>query len=94
MDFRASNYGQVQLTRIGTSLVSTLIQIQETCTSSTDPLTFEQIDHPYGFVLYTTTLKAGGKTLATPNIRDYGYVFVNNVYQVYDSTGSSKIFWT
>lgn len=79
---RASNYGQVPLKRIGTSLVSTLIQIQEACSQSTDPLTFESIDHPYGFVLYTATLSAGGKTLVTPNIKDYGYVFVNNNYQV------------
>uniref|UniRef100_A0A914E6E1 Glycoside hydrolase 35 catalytic domain-containing protein n=1 Tax=Acrobeloides nanus TaxID=290746 RepID=A0A914E6E1_9BILA len=77
----ASNYGQVPLKRVGTSLVSTLIQIQEACSQSTDPLTFESIDHPYGFVLYTATLSAGGKTLVTPNIKDYGYVFVNNNYQ-------------
>ena len=43
---------------------------------------FEEIDHPYGFVLYTTTLKNGGSSLVTPKIRDYGYVFVNNIYQV------------
>jgi hypothetical protein len=46
------------------------------------PLNFEQLDHGYGYVLYTTTLTAGGKNLAAPNIHDYGYVFVNNVYQV------------
>ena len=70
------------LQRIGANLISTLTQIQETCQQSQDPLNFEQLDHGYGYVLYTTTLTAGGKNLATPNIRDYGYVFVNNVYQV------------
>jgi hypothetical protein len=40
------------------------------------------IDHGYGYVLYTTTLTTGGATLAAPNIRDYGYVFLNNNYQV------------
>uniref|UniRef100_A0A914ED15 Glycoside hydrolase 35 catalytic domain-containing protein n=1 Tax=Acrobeloides nanus TaxID=290746 RepID=A0A914ED15_9BILA len=77
----ASNYGQVTLQRIGANLISTLTQIQETCQQSQDPLNFEQLDHGYGYVLYTTTLIAGGKNLAAPNIHDYGYVFVNNVYQ-------------
>uniref|UniRef100_A0A914E7W9 Glycoside hydrolase 35 catalytic domain-containing protein n=1 Tax=Acrobeloides nanus TaxID=290746 RepID=A0A914E7W9_9BILA len=75
-----TNYGPVTLTRIGTNLVSTLTRIQETCVSSKDPLSFEQINHGYGFVLYTTTLKAGGNTLSTPNLRDHGFVYLNNVY--------------
>ena len=70
------------LQRIGSNLISTLTQIQETCQQSQDPLSFEQLDHGYGYVLYTVTLTAGGKNLTAPNIRDYGYVFVNNVYQV------------
>ena len=80
--FSSSNYGQVSLTRVGSNLVSTLSQILEPCNSSKDPLTFEQLDHAYGFVLYTTTLKTGGKTFSAPNIRDAGYVFLNNNYQV------------
>uniref|UniRef100_A0A914DKA4 Beta-galactosidase n=1 Tax=Acrobeloides nanus TaxID=290746 RepID=A0A914DKA4_9BILA len=76
-----ANYGQVKMTCIGTNLVSTLTRIQETCVSSTDPLSFEQINYGYGYVLYTTTLTSNGTTLATPNIRDYGYVYLNNVYQ-------------
>jgi hypothetical protein len=80
--FRASNYGPVALTRVGQGLIQTLSQILEACQSAPDPLSYEQLDHPYGYVLYTTTLGVGGKTLLTPNIKDYGYVFVNNVYQV------------
>jgi hypothetical protein len=76
------SYGNVTLTRIGPNLISTLTRIQEPCVQSQDPLTFEQIDHGFGFVLYTTTLSKGGTTLLTPNIRDYGYVYLNNVYQV------------
>uniref|UniRef100_A0A914EAD2 Glycoside hydrolase 35 catalytic domain-containing protein n=1 Tax=Acrobeloides nanus TaxID=290746 RepID=A0A914EAD2_9BILA len=72
-----TNYGQVILKRLGTNLLSTLSQIQEPCTQSQDPLTFVQVDHGLGYVLYTMTLKAGGKTLVAPNIRDYGYVFIN-----------------
>ena len=84
LPFRATNYGQVTLKRIGTNLISTLTQIQEPCSQSQDPLMFEQLDYGYGFVVYTTTLQAGGNNLTTPNIKDYGYVFVNNVYKVND----------
>lgn len=77
-----ANYGQVTLQRIGTNLISTLTQIQEPCQQGQDPINFEQLDHAYGYVLYTTTLANGGKLLTTPHIADYGYVFVNNVYQV------------
>jgi len=70
--------------RVGQSLVSTLAQIQEACSASQNPmsLSFELIDYPYGYVLYTTTLKTGGSLLVTPYIKDYGYVFLNNMYQV------------
>ena len=71
------------MTRLGSSLVSTLSQIQETCQGpSLEPMGFEEIDHPYGFVMYSTTLQKGGSQLTAPNIRDYGYVYLNNVYQV------------
>uniref|UniRef100_A0A914EBG3 Beta-galactosidase n=1 Tax=Acrobeloides nanus TaxID=290746 RepID=A0A914EBG3_9BILA len=76
-----ANYGVVNLKRVGTSLISTLTQIQETCHSTNYPMTFEQIDHPYGYVIYTTTLQTTGKNLSTPHIKDFGYVFLNNVYQ-------------
>ena len=80
--FSATNYGQVTLQRIGTNLISTLTQIQEACHQAQYPKNFEQIDHGFGYVLYTTTLAKGGKLLSSKWIRDYGYVFVNNVYQV------------
>uniref|UniRef100_A0A914DTL5 Glycoside hydrolase 35 catalytic domain-containing protein n=1 Tax=Acrobeloides nanus TaxID=290746 RepID=A0A914DTL5_9BILA len=77
----ATNYGQVTLQRIGTNLISTLTQIQEACHQALYPKNFEEIDHGFGYVLYTTTLAKGGKLLSSKWIRDYGYVFVNNVYQ-------------
>lgn len=79
-----ANYGPVTLSRIGSNLPSTLSHIQEPCVQSQDPINFEQLDHPYGYVLYTTTLKSGGKALSAPNVNDYGYVYLNNVYQVED----------
>lgn len=75
-------YGQVNLQRIGSGLIPALTSIQETCQSSAQPMTFEQINHPYGFVLYSTTLIKVGTKLVTPGISDMGYVFVNNNYQV------------
>uniref|UniRef100_A0A914EGP6 Glycoside hydrolase 35 catalytic domain-containing protein n=1 Tax=Acrobeloides nanus TaxID=290746 RepID=A0A914EGP6_9BILA len=85
-----ANYGTVQLQRVGTGLISTLNQILEACHSSNYPMSFEDINHGYGFVLYTTTLGASGKTLSTPNIRDFGYVFLNNVYQGMLNRDASK----
>lgn len=71
------------MTRLGPNLLTTLSKIQEACKGPfADPPNFETIDHGYGFVLYTITLSSAGQTLATPNIRDYGYVFLNNIYQV------------
>ena len=80
--FSISNYDQVRLKRVGQNLISTLTLLQEPCVQSTYPLTFEQIDHGYGYVLYSTTIKSSGTNLTANNIRDFGYVFVNNVYQV------------
>jgi beta-galactosidase len=77
----ASNYGPVTLKPVGTSLITTLAYVLETCHQGQDPLTFEQIDHGFGYVLYSTTLKSGGATLMAPNLRDYGYVYINTVYQ-------------
>lgn len=91
--FRATNYGNVTLQRIGSNLISTLTSIQETCQQNQDPIDFEQLNHGYGYVLYTTTLANGGKNLTTPNIRDFGYVFVNNVQQVYYSFLLFEKFW-
>ena len=82
MKFRPMNYGQVAMKRIGNSLISALNLILEPCQSTSDALRFEDINHGYGFVLYTTTLQSAGKLLKTNGIADYGYVFVNNVFQV------------
>lgn len=68
--------------RVGSNLLTTLSRIQETCQQGQDPLSFEELNHPYGYVVYSTTLSGGGTKLQTPNVNDYGYVFVNNVYQV------------
>lgn len=68
--------------RLGSNLISTLTKLQEKCEQSANPLTFEQLDYPFGFVLYSKTLENGGKVYNAKNIRDYGYVYVNNDYKV------------
>ncbi|ARS42900.1 beta-galactosidase [Sphingobacteriaceae bacterium GW460-11-11-14-LB5] len=45
---------------------------------SENPLTFEALNQPYGFVLYSSTIKGGRKGVIKINeLRDYGLVFIN-----------------
>jgi beta-galactosidase len=45
---------------------------------NTTPLTFEDLNQPYGFVLYRTTMQGGKEgMLKITHLRDYGLVFVN-----------------
>ncbi|MFX1703510.1 beta-galactosidase [Chitinophaga sp. CC14] len=45
---------------------------------SVDPLTFEDLNQAYGFVLYRTTISGGHSgLLKIKDLRDYGLVFVN-----------------
>ena len=46
--------------------------------SSSGPLTFEDLNQAYGFVMYRTTINGGGKQLLKiKDLRDYGIVFIN-----------------
>lgn len=45
---------------------------------NTNPLTFEDLNQAYGFVLYRTILDGGKQgTLKIKNLRDYGLIYVN-----------------
>jgi beta-galactosidase len=45
---------------------------------SENPLTFEALNQPYGFVLYNSTIKGGRKGVIKINeLRDYGIVYIN-----------------
>lgn len=47
---------------------------------SVNPKTFEELNQPYGFVLYRTYVKGGlTQLLKIKELRDYGIVFVNGV---------------
>jgi beta-galactosidase len=44
-----------------------------------NPLTFEALQQDYGYLLYRTTVKGGGKAdLQLEKLRDYAVIFVNN----------------
>ena len=46
--------------------------------SNSTPLTFEDLNQDYGFVLYRTTLIGGSKgVLKIKDLRDYGIIFIN-----------------
>ncbi|CAH0129346.1 MULTISPECIES: beta-galactosidase family protein [unclassified Pedobacter] len=45
---------------------------------SEKPLTFEALNQPYGFVLYSSTIKGGRKgVIKISELRDYGLVYIN-----------------
>uniref|UniRef100_A0A0M3IL12 Beta-galactosidase n=1 Tax=Ascaris lumbricoides TaxID=6252 RepID=A0A0M3IL12_ASCLU len=78
-----SAYGVVKMHKIG-SLVSD--DILELITNrrpilSHYPLSFEELQHPFGFVAYRSKLMVPGGNLTISVIKDYGYVFVGQDYQ-------------
>uniref|UniRef100_A0A0N5AB25 Beta-galactosidase n=1 Tax=Syphacia muris TaxID=451379 RepID=A0A0N5AB25_9BILA len=56
-------------------------KLDRRCRSSVYPLSFEQIRHPYGYVIYSTTLESVGTNLTIPLLKDFGFVFMNSIYQ-------------
>ncbi|VDM46712.1 unnamed protein product [Toxocara canis] len=45
------------------------------------PMSFEQLDHPFGFVAYRSRLLKSGGNLTISVIKDHGYIFVGETYQ-------------
>lgn len=57
---------------------SSLFNILPAPVSNATPLTFEDLNQAYGYVLYRTTLKGGQSgLLKIKDLRDYGIVFIN-----------------
>lgn len=67
----------------GDNLLQALQALLAPCQTSPTPVTFEQLGQAYGYVLYETTLNSGGTNLTATNLKDFGYVYVNEVYQVW-----------
>ncbi|MFL9484275.1 glycoside hydrolase family 35 protein [Chitinophagaceae bacterium LWZ2-11] len=96
MKFRAViqkhvNYTLPEVPLPKATIVIPPIQFQSTATvfsilpkpvKAQQPLTFEQLNQAYGYVLYRTKVKAGKSgMLAIKELRDYGIVFVNGKKQ-------------
>src|SRR5262249_40187743 len=57
---------------------TSLFDILPSPRSNATPLSFEDLNQPYGFVLYRTTLSgASSGVLKIKDLRDYGIVFLN-----------------
>ncbi|KJH50931.1 glycosyl hydrolase family 35 [Dictyocaulus viviparus] len=50
------------------------------CISSKSPMSFEQLNQPFGFVLYTKRMTSCGKRLEIKQLKDFGYVYLNSKY--------------
>ncbi|VDN26772.1 unnamed protein product [Cylicostephanus goldi] len=48
------------------------------CVKSVHPKSFEELQQPFGFVLYEKKLERCGKTLEIKLLKDFGYVFLNS----------------
>uniref|UniRef100_A0A914YB24 Glycoside hydrolase 35 catalytic domain-containing protein n=1 Tax=Panagrolaimus superbus TaxID=310955 RepID=A0A914YB24_9BILA len=79
----AKNYGEVTVQKFDTLLESFTKNPAPNCHQSILPLSFEAIDHPYGFVLYRKVLEFDGSNLTAENIKDHGFVYINDKAQVY-----------
>ncbi|KAK0412020.1 hypothetical protein QR680_005986 [Steinernema hermaphroditum] len=73
-------YGSVQLNHAG-HIFDLRRNVTEKCAMSVDPLSFEEMDVPFGYVLYETNLTAGGKKLSIADFKDYVYVYVDGDYK-------------
>lgn len=79
------NYGPIETTLIGT-IIDLLHLWSDRKNETQYPLTFEAIGHPYGYVLYETTVPVdivgqGDGNLTVVGIRDRGYVMVDGETQ-------------
>jgi len=74
---------QVHLYSVG-SVIDIVDAIANSPVYSTYPMSFEELDHPYGYVLYETIILHvhGAGNLSAAGIKDRGYVMIDGVYQV------------
>ena len=81
--FRAANYGEITLQPSSANLIDALQPTinQQNCVSDTLPKSFEDIDQPYGFVLYSTVILQDGDLLDCSKAKDVVYVFVNKEFK-------------
>lgn len=78
-NFTKKSYGTIEFTE-GVSLFDALEQISNVVVESETPMTMEDLDVDYGFVLYRSQIN-DGEILNIPHCKDRGYVFVNQKRQ-------------
>uniref|UniRef100_A0A1I8AE91 Beta-galactosidase n=1 Tax=Steinernema glaseri TaxID=37863 RepID=A0A1I8AE91_9BILA len=72
-------YGKVKVTKLG-SISKVKSFASNSCRNSKYPMSFEELDAPYGFVLYETKLKMGGTVLQADALKDHGFVMLDGEY--------------
>ncbi|TKR87445.1 hypothetical protein L596_011842 [Steinernema carpocapsae] len=80
MSRKKKAYGTVQMKPLG-SILALQNNVTSGCMRSVDPISFEELNSPFGYVLYETKLKVGGQKLTIPVIKDYGFVFLDGYFQ-------------
>ncbi|CAJ0588403.1 unnamed protein product [Cylicocyclus nassatus] len=65
-------YGNIEMTPL-----NVLGATNKGCIKSVHPKSFEQLQQPFGFVLYEKKLERCGNTLRIELLKDFGYVFLN-----------------
>uniref|UniRef100_A0A915AEA2 Beta-galactosidase n=1 Tax=Parascaris univalens TaxID=6257 RepID=A0A915AEA2_PARUN len=76
-------YGVVKMQKIGSLVSDDTLRLITTRRPilSRYPLSFEELQHPFGFVAYRSKLVIPGGNLTISVIKDYGYVFIGQDYQ-------------
>jgi beta-galactosidase len=68
----------ISIPQIKFTTTANLFDILPRAKYNSTPLTFEDLNQAYGFVLYSTTINGGSKgLLKIKELRDYGIVFIN-----------------
>ncbi len=74
-------YGSVKMRRLGSVMeLISVVSSSNACSTTTYPLSFEDLDHPFGYILYSSYVPAG-QNLSVPGIRDHGYVVLDGHYK-------------
>lgn len=68
----------ITIPAISFTSTTSLFDVLPGATTNATPLTFEELNQAYGFVLYRTTIDGGREgALKIKDLRDYGLVFIN-----------------
>jgi beta-galactosidase len=70
----------IELPEITFAASASLFETLPKSVQSVNPLSMEDVDQPYGYILYRTTINStGNQTLTIKELRDYGIVYLNGI---------------